>query len=154
MGSQRCTVGASRQRDLLPLPFDSEGCVPDVRRLSSVLSAKSCRKIKAHNHRRDDVNACIFALNCLSDHSFNRESPLPKQPSIAQTQSIDRIRRAVRELGSPCVADCSPSEALAELRQSSDYASLPRNLAPLDLDLLSLPSSANAPVDLEALGFD
>ena len=143
-----------RQRDIFPLPPFEAVSPPNVERSRSFVSAKCRRRAGGLDHAADDCNKAIRSLNVLNDHSFNSSSPATVKPNLAQRQCIKSIRQAIHDFGAPPDPHLSPTEALRELRASHDYSGVPKNLAPLDLQRLSLPDGSSKPVSLDCFGFD
>eukprot|EP00972_Heterocapsa_arctica_P072286 10677243-Heterocapsa_arctica.AAC.1 len=75
---------------------------------------------------------------------------VPAAPSLGQRLCLDRIRQAVADVG-PRPSDLTGQEALSALLAKRGYAGETATLAPLDVDLLSLPVVGNHPVPLEDL---
>ena len=140
-------------RDVFPLPFIA-GQVPLARRVS-----RGCRqRIGLKNHKVEDVNAAIWALNSM--YNGAGVSPLGGGPansfggtSAAQAEVIHRIQHAVEALGPP-PGDLTIPEALRSLR-CGGYTDLGQSVGALtnyQPDLVSLPEAGWQPINLDALG--
>jgi len=135
-----------RPRDIFPLPtVPTEGTPPNLHDLSRGCQRRHLR----HHHQHDLVCEVAVVLNDLflgPRHSADTVAG-NMRPTAAQGEVFASLRSAVKAFGS-CPQDISGPGALRELRAMPSYEGEPTCLAPLQVDLVSLPPAGSSPVGL------
>ena len=142
----------SCRRSLFPLPLPPSGLAGAA--VKSALSSRSRRRLHRRECESASVRECVAALNWLNDGSWSKEaSGKVRQPNLSQRMALDHVRERVSLMGAP-PTDLSAEGPLRELCGSPGYEDvdgIPASLAPLDLELLSLPAEGHRPSSLAAL---
>ena len=129
-----------RHRGVFPFPVPRAGDFAD---LEAGLSRSSRRKVEAHCHQSKWVADIVMSLNEMFGGSEKMGSFVGDgRPTLSQAICLERIKQAVKDAGKP-PAEVSGREALAELQTRPGYAQEGAHLAPMDLDLLSLPEKGS-----------
>ena len=89
-------VSASRQRDILPLPFFSQ----QVFDVSKKLSRSVKKRVHQNIHHNTWANQCISAVNSLSGHGASDPAPL-RCENAGSLAAMDVISSAFRDVGKP-----------------------------------------------------
>ena len=139
----------SRQRGIFPLPVPSphsSGCVGG--RTSRSVTRRKLSELHVERWVRD----MVITLNCLysGDEGKGNFDGTSGRPTAAQSCCLDRLYGAVRAVGKPPPGLDGPG-AFNELRARQGYATEPATLAPLSVDLVSLPSPGSIPSPLERI---
>ena len=139
----------SRQRGIFPLPHPISSF--------SGLAGGSCsrsvaRRRLAKRHVESWVGDIVSALNGMYSGVEGKGSfgDTSGRPTAAQCLCLDRLFEAVRSAGKPPPGLDGPG-ALNELRARQGYVAEPATLAPLSVDLVSLPSPGSIPSPLERI---
>ena len=109
--------------------------------------------MQRRRRRREHSEAwCLEAVDALNEmqagpEPFRREN---LKASGAQMEFCNYLREAVAQLGRP-PSDLNEKGALSALLSRRGYTGEPATLAPLEVDLLSLPPPGHAPLQLEAI---
>ena len=137
-----------RHRGLFPFP------VPEVRPSNAAdgeLSRGTLRRLDARRHADEWVHDIVVALNSMfagEEQKGNFVAGL--NPTLSQRICLERVRQAVLEAGKP-PEDLSGQGALSELRANAGYTAEPVSLAPMDVDLVSLPTKGPSAATLEMI---
>ena len=126
-----------RHRGVFPFPVPR---VDNITEEALELSRSSRRRLESRSHEDVWVRDIVTSLNemfCGSEEMGNFEGD--GRPTLSQTICLETFKQVVRDAGKP-PADVTGREALAELQTRPGYAGDPAHLAPMNLDLLSLPS--------------
>ena len=133
-----------RQRDIFPLPVP--GAVPACPTSASRGAKRRTGRRVGHAQLVGDI---VVALNEMSAGS-DTFTPASFEPSRAQTECLDHIARCVADMGAP-PDNLSAEEALRAVQADSSYEAEPSNVAPLRVDLVSLPEEGSTPIPLPVL---
>ena len=139
-------MGRSGHRGLFPFPVPK---VADPVRVEEQVNRRVLRRLEARCHVDEWVRDIIVSLNSLfmgSDDMGNFEGNM--QPTLSQRICTSQMRRAVLDVGK-LPADVSGQGALSELRVHSNYMGDPVALAPLEIDLVSLPPAGSKAAEMD-----
>lgn len=137
-----------RHRGLFPIP------VPLVRNTNDNnegLSRSVRRRLEVHNHVDNWHRDLVQTLNAMyagDEHTGNFDGD--GRPTLSQRICLSSLKQAILDAGKP-PDGMSGQEALAELRAKPGYGSDPTHLAPMDLDLISLPPPSSTAASLEMI---
>ena len=149
MTSDSRTEAVPRQRGIFPLPF----CSSFASGSNGVSCSRSvARRRLASKHAERWVNDVVSTLNALysgTEDGGSFEDAIGR-PTAAQALCHDRLCEAVRSVGKP-PPDLDGPGAFNELRARQGYVGEPATLAPLSVDLVSLPRSGSSPSPLEKI---
>ena len=129
-----------RQRGLFPFPLP-KASTPIADEVS--MNRRVLRRLQARNHVDDWVKDIVSSLNAMfmgSEDLGNFEGDV--KPTLSQRICVAQLRQAVLDVGKP-PTDLSGREALSELQAHSNYTGDPVALAPMEIDLVSLPPAGS-----------
>ena len=135
-----------RQRDLLPLP--------PVRTVSEEVAHHGGSRVAARRrlkraHIEEWAEDCVQALNEMSGHGAAKSEP-NHGPTVMQRCALRHVLRSCAAMGKP-PAGLTCEGALDGLLANKCFSGQPVALAPLDIELLSLPAAGSQPIDLATL---
>ena len=139
------SMAKPRQRGIFPFPVPGGGRLPEE---CKTLSRSVRRRLEAQGHVDTWVRDVVIALSCMYSGEENwGDFEGSFDPTLSQRICLAKLRQAVLDVGKP--PDGITGEgALDELRTRPGYADC-ANLAPMDLQLLSLPSSGTVAASME-----
>ena len=140
------TMGRTGHRGLFPFPVPK---VADPVRVEEQVNRRVLRRLEARCHVDEWVRDIIVSLNSLfmgCDDMGSFEGNM--RPTLSQRICTSQMRRAVLDVGKP-PADVSGQGALSELRVHSNYMGDPVALAPLEIDLVSLPPAGSKAAEMD-----
>ena len=141
------TLGGVRQRGIFPLPVPS---IPDAPSAGSVSQSVRRRALQSA-HVDAWVRDIIISLNSMYLGESDRGNfEASGSTTLSQQLCIERIKSAVLNVGKP-PSELTGRGALDELQAKAGYTGEPAQLAPLQLDLLSLPPSGSSPSSFERI---
>ena len=135
-----------RQRGLFPFP------VPLVKELDGKVKSLPravVRRIEEKHHVDEWVRDIVISLNSMIGGDDQGSFGDPLRPTLSQKISLGTLRQAVLDAGKP-PDGITVEGALGKLRTNSGYTCGPVHLAPMNVDLVSLPpkGSVAAPLSL------
>ena len=138
-----------RQRDLLPLP--PAKTVSDVEAgVRHGSSRSSARRGLRRAYTEEWAEDCVQALNEMFCGRGEATTKPTHGPTVMQRCALRHILRSCAAMGKP-LADLDRQGALDGLLAHKCNMGQPVALAPLDVDLLSLPSAGSCPTDVTLL---
>eukprot|EP00435_Cladocopium_sp_Y103_P040424 s562_g11.t1 len=139
--------GGVRQRGIFPLPVPS---IPEAPSAGSISQSVRRRALQSA-HVDAWVRDIIISLNAMYLGESDRGNfEASGSVTLSQQLCIERIKSAVLNVGKP-PSELTGRGALDELQAKAGYTGEPAQLAPLQLDLLSLPPSGSSPSSFERI---
>lgn len=135
-----------RHRGLFPVPQTSY-----TKENEQGLSRCVKRRLEARNHVDVWHQELVQTLNAMfagDEHTGNFVGD--GRPTLSQRICLSMLRQAILDAGKP-PDGMSGQEAFAELRAKPGYGSDPTHLAPMDLDLISLPPPSSTAASLDMI---
>ena len=140
---------SGRQRGIFPLPLPTG----EVKQDHCPCSSRSVgRRLGEKAHVNQWVLDLVVTLNSLyAGAEYAGSFAADQTPAtLSQRLCLDRLRTAVLDAGKP-PEGLTGQGALSELRTLPGYSGEPASLAPLQLELLSLPPKGSEPASLEKI---
>ena len=138
--------GPERQRDIFPLPtVRAVSGEPALLGRSRVADQRRLKRAYIEEWAED----CVQALNEMSGGAEAKAVP-SHPPTVMQRCALRHVMRSCAAMGRP-PAELTREEALHGLLSNKCYDGQPVALAPLDVDLLSLPAPGSVPTAIAEL---